>query len=100
MPDKDIQRKLAVAPELFLIGTVDGQIVGTAMAGYDGHRGWVNYLAVAPEHQRRGCATQLVGEAEALLGHWVVRRSTSRSAPPTAARWRSTSASGSERTTC
>ena len=53
-PRKDIARKLAVAPDLFLVAVVDGQPVGTVMAGYDGHRGWVNYLAVDPVHRRRG----------------------------------------------
>jgi len=37
------------------------------MAGYDGHRGWLNYLAVDPEYQRQGLARQLVQHAEALL---------------------------------
>ncbi len=43
-PRKDIQRKLAVQPELFLVGERDGEIVATVMAGYEGHRGWINYL--------------------------------------------------------
>ena len=47
-PRKDIARKLRVQPELFLIGVVDGRIVASVMAGYEGHRGWINYLAVDP----------------------------------------------------
>ena len=47
-PHKDIARKMAVQPELFFVGTQDGQVVASAMAGFDGHRGWVNYLAVHP----------------------------------------------------
>ncbi|HEV3007768.1 MAG TPA: acetyltransferase GCN5, partial [Burkholderiales bacterium] len=47
-PRKDIARKLAVQPELFLVGVVDGAVMASVMAGYEGHRGWVNYLAVAP----------------------------------------------------
>jgi ribosomal protein S18 acetylase RimI-like enzyme len=66
-PYKDIARKLQVQPELFLVGEVDDQLVATAMAGYDGHRGWVNYLAVAPSHQRRGFAAQLMRHIEGLL---------------------------------
>jgi len=66
-PVKDIRRKLAVRPDLFLVGVVEKQIVGTIMAGYDGHRGWLNYLAVLPEFQRRGLARLLVAEAERLL---------------------------------
>lgn len=53
-PEKDIRRKLRVQAETFLVGEVDGTIVATAMGGYDGHRGWINYLAVDPEHQRKG----------------------------------------------
>jgi ribosomal protein S18 acetylase RimI-like enzyme len=54
-------------PEWFLVGLVDGQIVVTVMAGYEGHRGWLNYLAVAPNFQRRGLAREMVAEAERLL---------------------------------
>ena len=67
-PHKDIARKLSVSPELFLIGT-DGQglLMATVMVGYDGHRGWINYLAVHPAHQRQGHASQLMQQAEQLL---------------------------------
>ncbi|HEY4415103.1 MAG TPA: GNAT family acetyltransferase [Verrucomicrobiae bacterium] len=66
-PHKDIQRKLAVRPDLFLVGILEGQIVASVMAGYEGHRGWLNYLAVAPAHQRRGLARRIVAEAEHLI---------------------------------
>lgn len=66
-PRKDISRKLQVGPELFLVGLLDGRIIASVMAGYEGHRGWMNYLAVAPEHQRRGYARAIVDEAERLL---------------------------------
>jgi len=66
-PHKDIARKLQVQPELFLVGELDGQLIASAMAGYDGHRGWVNYLAVAPEQQRRGYAAQLMQHIEQQL---------------------------------
>jgi len=66
-PHKDIQRKLKVDPEWFLVGILDGQIIATVMAGYEGHRGWLNYLAVAPEFQRRGFARNIVVEAERIL---------------------------------
>jgi len=66
-PRKDIARKLAVQPELFLVGTVNGEIVGSVMAGYEGHRGWVNYLAVAPRARRRGHARALMQRVEQLL---------------------------------
>jgi len=66
-PVKDIARKLTVQPDLFLVGEADGVIVGTLMGGYDGHRGWINYLAVSPAHQRRGYATVLMRAVERKL---------------------------------
>ncbi len=66
-PRLDIQRKLAVNPEWFVVGEVNHEIVACAMFGYEGHRGWVNYLAVAPLHQRRGYAKQLMQHGEDLL---------------------------------
>jgi len=66
-PHKDIQCKLRVNPDLFLVGMRDSQIVACVLAGYDGPREWLNYLAVAPEYQRRGFARAIVREAERLL---------------------------------
>ncbi len=68
-PQKDIQRKLQVQPELFLVGALDEAVVATVMAGYEGHRGWLNYLAVSPPQQRRGFGRAIVAEAERLLGN-------------------------------
>jgi ribosomal protein S18 acetylase RimI-like enzyme len=66
-PARDIARKLRVNPELFLVAEQDGRIVGSVMAGYEGHRGWINYLGVAPELQRGGLGRALMAEAERLL---------------------------------
>jgi ribosomal protein S18 acetylase RimI-like enzyme len=66
-PRKDIRRKLQVNPEWFLIGEENTFIVATCMVGYEGHRGWINYLAVAPGLQRQGIASQMMEEAERLL---------------------------------
>lgn len=66
-PVKDIHRKLRVQAELFLVGTVDGQIIGSVMAGYEGHRGWINYLAVDPAYRHQGHAKLLMEHAERLL---------------------------------
>ena len=66
-PHKDIARKKRVQRELFVVGTIDGQIVAAAMAGYDGHRGWINYLAVDPAHQRQGVAAALMADLEGKL---------------------------------
>jgi ribosomal protein S18 acetylase RimI-like enzyme len=66
-PHKDIRRKLRVRPDLFLVGVAEGELVASVMVGYEGHRGWLNYLAVAPEHQRKGFGRAIVEEAERLL---------------------------------
>lgn len=66
-PHADIARKQTVQPELFLVGEVDGEIIASAMAGYDGHRGSVYYLAVRPDHQGRGHARTMMAEVERRL---------------------------------
>ena len=62
-----IARKLRVQPELFLVATLDGVLVGAVMAGYDGVRGWIHRLAVSPTARRRGMGTALLRSAEAGL---------------------------------
>lgn len=66
-PHKDIERKLTVQPELFLVALAGARIVGTVMIGYDGHRGWVNYLAVDPDTRHRGIGRDLMRRAEEEL---------------------------------
>lgn len=68
-PYRDIQRKLAVQPELFLVveDEPSGTVVGAAMVGYDGHRGWVNYLAVDESRRGEGIGAAIMAEAERLL---------------------------------
>ena len=66
-PKLDIERKLKVNPDLFLVGLVDEKLIATVMGGYEGHRGWINYLAVLPEIQRKGLGQQMVEEVEAKL---------------------------------
>lgn len=63
----DIERKLKVDPGLFLVGSIDDKVVATVMGGYEGHRGWINYLAVAPAMQRKGYARAIMNEVEALI---------------------------------
>ncbi|HTK36657.1 MAG TPA: GNAT family acetyltransferase [Caulobacteraceae bacterium] len=62
-----IPAKLAVQPDLFLIALEGDGVVGTVMAGYDGHRGWLYSVAVRPSHQRLGVGSALVREAERRL---------------------------------
>ena len=66
-PRRDINRKLQMNPEWFLVGVMGGHIVATCMAGYEGHRGWINYLAVSPHHRRQGIGRRIMEEAEKLL---------------------------------
>ena len=66
-PRRDIAMKIAWQPELFLVATVDEDVVATVMAGYEGHRGWINYLAVAPIMQGHGLGQLLMEEAETRL---------------------------------
>lgn len=62
-----IPAKLAVQPDLFLIALHLGKVVGSIMAGYDGHRGWLYAVAVLSAHGRHGIGTALVHEAEKRL---------------------------------
>jgi ribosomal protein S18 acetylase RimI-like enzyme len=66
-PHKDIARKRRLQRELFLVGVEGGTIVAAEMAGYDGHRGWINYLAVDPAQRRKGFGRALMAEAERRL---------------------------------
>ena len=66
-PEIDIFRKAAQKDELFLVAVKDQTIIATLMGGYDGHRGWINYLAVHPNHQRNGIATALIQHSEKRL---------------------------------
>ena len=66
-PVTSIERKMAVDPELFLVAATEGSIIGTVMGGYDGHRGWIYFLAVKVEHRQRGVATGLMARMEQKL---------------------------------
>lgn len=66
-PRKDIERKLQVQPDLFLVARAGAAVVGSAMAGYDGHRGWVYYLAVEAGLRRSGLGRALMNEVERRL---------------------------------
>ena len=52
---------------MFLVGLLKNHIVASCMAGYEGHRGWINYLAVSPKYRRRGLATDMMKAAEYRL---------------------------------
>ena len=66
-PHFDIARKQAVEDGLFLVAEIDGAVVGTVMAGYDGHRGSINYVGVRPANRKRGIGRALMSAAEHRL---------------------------------
>lgn len=66
-PRRDITRKLGVQADMFLVALSEGELVGSVMVGYNGHRGWINYLAVRPDHQRGGIGRFMMDEAEKRL---------------------------------
>ena len=66
-PRRDIQTKIQFQADLFLVAMAEDRLVGTVMAGYEGHRGWINYLAVAPAQRRRGIAKKMMASAEKKL---------------------------------
>jgi ribosomal protein S18 acetylase RimI-like enzyme len=66
-PHRDIRRKLDIQPDMFLVGCSNGRLIATVMAGYEGHRGWINYLAVHPRYRRRGVGRRMMDQAEIRL---------------------------------
>ncbi|MFL2805676.1 MAG: GNAT family acetyltransferase [Paracoccaceae bacterium] len=66
-PEKDIERKLSVQSEMFLVLEIQGSIIGSVMAAYDGHRGVINYLAVHPGYQKKGYGKILMAHVEQEL---------------------------------
>ena len=69
-PRADIQRAFAGATSTILAHREAGRLDATAMVGADGHRGWVYYLAVAPDRRKRGLGEAMMRAAEA----WVAAR--------------------------
>ncbi len=63
-PRQDIERKLKVQSEMFLVGLIEGKIVASVMGGYEGRRGWVNNLAVDPDYQRRSLGREIMEAVE------------------------------------
>ena len=66
-PTLAIEKKLAADDHLFFVAEHDGVLVGTAIAGYDGHRGWLYSIAVHPRARRTGLGSTLVRHAERAL---------------------------------
>jgi GNAT superfamily N-acetyltransferase len=72
--ETSVTDKMKFQPGLLFIAETGGTVVGTAMAGYDGHRGWLYAIAVHPEQQRKGIGAMLVLHAEAALGKLGCRK--------------------------
>lgn len=68
-PRADFLRALEHSASTIIIAERGADIVGTAMTGYDGHRGWIYYLGVAPDHRGQGIARQLLDHACDWLKH-------------------------------
>jgi len=68
-PIADFHRKRAVQADMFYVATASDGVIGTALAGYDGHRGWIHYLAVSERARQRGVGRALVEKAEAALAN-------------------------------
>ena len=66
-PEKDILRKLSVRDDLFILAEINKKIIATAMGGYDGHRGYIYYLAVLPEFQKKGVGSKILSVVEKKL---------------------------------
>ena len=66
-PAKDIERKLKKDRDLFLVGFNEKGIIATVMGGYDGHRGWINYLAVKPSEQHNGFGQKIMQAVEVSI---------------------------------
>ena len=66
-PALAIDKKLQAHDDLFFVAHVVGAVMGTIMAGYDGHRGWMYSLAVSPALRHQGIGSQLVSHAEDAL---------------------------------
>ena len=62
-----IEKKVAARDELFFVALASNKVIGTVMAGYDGHRGWIYSVAVSPAHRRCGIGSQLVRFGERVL---------------------------------
>jgi GNAT superfamily N-acetyltransferase len=65
--DRSLARMTRRNPGLLLVATEGGRIVGSALGGFDGRRGWLYHVATAEDHRRQGVATKLVERIEASL---------------------------------
>jgi len=66
-PKLEINSKVNFQPDLLYVGFFQKKLIASIMVGYEGHRGWINYLVVHPDYQRRGFGRQLMDYATITL---------------------------------
>ena len=66
-PEASVRRMVAAAPDLFFVAELEGDVVGTVLAGWDGHRGWIYSMGVRPDLQRGGIGSALLSHAVEAL---------------------------------
>lgn len=76
-PEIDIFRKVAQKDELFLVAVKDNELIATLMGGYDGHRGWLNYLASSTCSTQWHCYSANTATRKAFNCPWLPKASTS-----------------------
>ena len=66
-PDIVIDKKVEFNDGLFFVAVDNDNVIGTVMAGYDGHRGWIYSIAVSPAYRKKGLGSALLSFAEERL---------------------------------
>jgi ribosomal protein S18 acetylase RimI-like enzyme len=66
-PCHDVTLARRTPTSSILVGKKDGRIIASALAGFEGHRGWIYYVCVDPSVQRQGFGRAIMSAAEAWL---------------------------------
>lgn len=69
-PHSDIRRARQLRDARLLVGKRDSTVIATLMVGFDGHRGWIYYVAVDPSQRKTGCGRAMMAAAE----RWLTER--------------------------
>jgi ribosomal protein S18 acetylase RimI-like enzyme len=68
-PELVVDKKIEFGDGLFFVALDGDRVIGTIMAGYDGHRGWIYSMAVSPEYREKGIGSRLLSHAEKILSN-------------------------------